>query len=106
MSDIGCQVCQTYDIHEPCARCGNPIHIGSTVQCPHEKAGPTKGFESYYDWGLGKQIDGAGDRNRELRPKWHKDHMVHIQPRDLPSTHYKEVAERRAERAARAKEQK
>ncbi len=106
MSDIGCYQCGTYDKHDPCERCGNVIHIGSTIQCPHEKANPTKGFLAYFDHGLGKYITGEGDRNVELRPKWNNDYVEHIQHRDLPASHYRDLNERRAERAARAKEKR
>ncbi len=106
MSEIGCQHCGTYDIHPPCERCGFPVHIGSTVQCPHEKAVSTKGFEPHFDIGLGKYLTGEGDRNAALRPQWNKDYVTHLQPRDLPAVHYRELKQRRAERAARAKEQR
>lgn len=81
LAKIGCTRCGTYDHHEPCASCGVPIHIGSDYRCPHEQAGPSKGFEPYFDIGLGATITGVGDRNSHLRPHWKDDYIIHLQER-------------------------
>jgi hypothetical protein len=81
MPRIGCKYCGTYDKHEPCEKCGVPIHIGHDYRCPHEKALPTKGFEPYFDMGLGIQVNGPGDRHKAMRPRWEDDHVIHLQER-------------------------
>jgi hypothetical protein len=102
VSEIGCQLCGTYDVHEPCERCGHPIHIGSTIQCPHERAGKTHGFEPFFHVGIGKYVTGVGDINQAMRPQWNDDHITQIQHRDMPESYYREMNERRAERKAEA----
>jgi hypothetical protein len=84
--EIGCAKCGTYDKHDdPCEKCGNVIHIGSTVHCPHDRAAPTKGFESYWDIQLTDhpvQITSLADRNKYMRPHWKDDHVIHFRDRD------------------------
>jgi hypothetical protein len=75
---IGCKQCGTYDAHPPCEKCGVPIHVGSWPGCPHEKAMPAHGFESYFDIGLGIHVSGRGDVLKALRPKWENDHIVQL----------------------------
>lgn len=88
-----------------CESCNGEIEIGSWPFCPdHGKPEARKGFEPYFDIGLGIQVDTAGDRNKAMRPRWENDHIVHLQPRDKPPSYYREINERRTERAARARE--
>ncbi len=98
---IGCQQCGTYEKHEPCPDCGETQHMGDDYRCPHGRAFQHKGFEAYYDIGLGIQVTDPGDRNKELRPKWERDNIVHLQPADRGSNYYKELSERREERRSR-----
>ncbi len=100
MSDIGCELCGTYDVHLPCERCGQPVHIGSTIQCPHERAQAARGFLAYFDYGLGKQITCVGDINAAMRPQWNNDYVTKLDHRDMPASYYRELNERRAERKA------
>ncbi len=76
---IGCKQCGTYGKHEPCEKCGVPIHIGSAIQCPHERVSPSKGFEPFFSISLGEQINGIGDIKKACRPKWENDYVVHLQ---------------------------
>ncbi len=83
---MSCSVCGTGQKHEPCEDCGRIVHVG---------------FEPFFDEGLGMTVTGFGDINKECRPKWEQDHIVHIQPRDKSPQYYRELNERRAERANR-----
>ena len=85
-----------------CDTCGEEITIGCWPWCgginDHGKPETRKAMEPYFDVALGAQISNPGDRNKLMRPRWDNDQYIHIVPRDLPSSHYKEVAEKRAER--------
>lgn len=84
MSDIGCLLCGTYGTHDPCPDCGHVIHIGSAVQCPHEKVGPSKGFEPYDDIGLTDhpvRINSPADRKKYMKPHWVNDYIVELRER-------------------------
>ena len=83
---------------EKCPDCGEVMTIGSWPFCgDHGKPGPSKGYEAHFDYGLGEYITTPGDRNKLLRPKWENDYRIHIQPRDMPASHYRETKERRME---------
>ena len=85
-----------------CESCGGEIQIGSWPFCPdHQPVSPGKGFEPYFDHGLGQVVTGYGDIQKACRPHWQDDHVIHIQPRDNPPGYYRELNERRAERAER-----
>jgi hypothetical protein len=85
-----------------CNNCGETLEIGSWPFCPdHGKPARAKGFEPYFDEVLGKYVTGVGDINREFRPRWEGDYIVHLQPTDRPASYFRELAERRAERARR-----
>lgn len=103
---IGCKQCGTYDKHEPCESCGVPIHIGSDYRCPHEKALPSKGFESFYHIGFGKMITGVGDINAASRPHWQNDHIIQTVVRDRPAGYDADLKARREARAEAARSQR
>lgn len=86
---------------EHCENCGAAFTVGEWPFCPHGEAYKTKGFEPYFDVALGVQVNTPGDRNKALRPRWENDHIVHLQPRDKPASYYRELNERRRERAER-----
>lgn len=94
-----------------CETCGHEIQIGEWPFCGdgknvHERPAPSKGFEPYYDFNIAEEpvlISNPGDRTKHLKPKWNNDYVEHIQPRDLPASYYRELNERRAERAARSR---
>lgn len=97
---LGCEQCGTYEEHTPCPSCGQTQHIGDDYRCPHLPAFKHKGFEPYYDWGLGQHVTGVGDINAACRPKWEGDHITQIQPRDKGEHYYRELNERREARRA------
>ncbi len=77
--DIDCPTCGIYERHTtmdgrrgPCEKCGSEITLLITL------SGPTKGFDSYFDQGLGEVVGGLGDRNKLMRES-KLDH------RDVPS---------------------
>ena len=82
-----------------CDQCGHELQIGDHPWCPHGKPTAHKGFLAYDDIQLGQRITGWGDINKAMRPQWNQDHIEQIQPRDLPASYYRELKERRAERA-------
>lgn len=85
-----------------CDNCNETLEIGSWPFCPdHGKPARAKGFEPHFDIGLGKYVTGAGDFNKEFRPKWENDHIVHLQPTDRSAGYFRELKERREERARR-----
>ena len=96
---LGCQQCGTYSAHEPCSDCGKIVHIGEWPKCPHGKPSLSKGLEPFFDFGLGKTITTMGDINAACRPHWEGDNIVHIQPTGKSDSYYKQLNERRAEKA-------
>ena len=100
---LGCRRCGIYAKHEPCDSCGRLVHIGEHPYCPHGKAGPSKGFEPYFDHGLGRMVTTIGDINAACRPHWEDDSLIHIQPRDKSAAYYRELNERREARRHAAK---
>ena len=83
-----------------CDSCGATLEIGSWPFCPdHGKPERRKGFEPFYDIGLDQTITGFGDMNKACRPKWEDDHIVQLRPRDKSESYYRELNERRRERA-------
>ena len=94
-----------------CDRCGKELEVGEWPFCgdirnAHEKPALSKGFEAYYDEGLGEVIQTPGDRNKLLRPHWKDDYIVHIQPRDKSAQYYRELNERRRARSEAAKRER
>ncbi len=87
-----------------CENCGGTIEIGSWPFCPdHGRPYAQKGFEPYFDVGLGQVVTGTGDINKALRPQWENDYVVKLDHRDKPESYYRELNERRRERAENAK---
>lgn len=77
-----------------CDTCNKKLRVGEWPWCPHGKPTPSKGFEPYFDIGLGAQINTPGDRNKLLRPKWNNDYIEHTQPTDKPASHYRELRQK------------
>lgn len=61
-----------------CGACGTEYGIGDAVTCPHGKAQPHRGFEPYFDHGLGEYVTGWGDVRKAMREN-------HLDYRDHPS---------------------
>lgn len=66
--DVECPKCGTYERikevdrrNDPCDVCGSPIDTLISTSTT------SKGFEPYFDWGLGHEITGQGDRNMHMR---------------------------------------
>jgi hypothetical protein len=79
---------------ETCPDCGAVIEIGDWPFCPHGKANPAKGFEPYFDIGLGREVTGWGDVRQSMREQ-------HLDFRDHPN---KEQTEKYFERARLSQE--
>ncbi len=81
---------------ETCERCGATIEIGDWPFCKggHGKANPAKGFEPYFDIGLGREVTGWGDVRQSMREQ-------HLDFRDHPN---KERTERYYDRARTLRE--
>jgi len=77
-----------------CETCGQEIHLGDWPFCPHGKANPAKGFEPYFDIGLGREVTGWGDVRQSMREQ-------HLDFRDHPN---KERTERYYDRARTLRE--
>ncbi len=81
-----CSTCGHYEnMHWKCTSCGKRVHGGEWFECPHGKAGPSKGFEPYLDKHITDEpvwISTPGDRKRYLKPRWKDDYIVHTQERD------------------------
>ncbi len=90
-----------------CEKCGSIVRIGEWPFCdgngPHGFPVASKGFEPYYDDNLMKTITNPGDRNVEFKPHWERDHIVKIEPKDHPAQYYRELNDRRRERAEKEK---
>ncbi len=84
-----------------CDDCGHEMQIGDYPYCPHGRGTEHKGFEPHYDEGLGKVVTGWGDINKACRPRWEDGKLIHLQPRDKPEKYYKELIEKRRDRAAK-----
>ena len=84
---------------EHCSECGASYSVGEWPYCPHGAVHEAKGFEPYFDDNLQTQINGWGDLNKQFKPKWENDHLVQIAPREKPAQYYRELNERRRERA-------
>lgn len=63
-----------------CEACGAVYGVGQSPFCRdgHAAVAPAKGFEPYFDLGLGKEVTGWGDIRQEMRRK-------HMDFRDHPS---------------------
>jgi hypothetical protein len=86
-----------------CDKCGYDIQVGEWPYCgdaknTHGRPNKTKGWEPFFDEGLGQVVTGMGDINKACRPYWENDNIVHIQPRDKSPQYYRELNERRRER--------
>lgn len=87
---------------EHCADCGGSYTIGEWPYCPHGEPYKTKGFEPYLDENISDKpvwITNPGDRNKLMRPHWEKDHIVKVEERGKSDSYYKQLNERRRERA-------
>ncbi len=91
---------------EVCNQCGEVLSVGEWPWCPHGRGTGHKGFEAFFDEGLGQVLTGFGDMNKACRPRWEEDHIVHIQPRDKTPQYYKELNERRRDRAETEKRER
>ena len=89
-----------------CDECGKTLVIGDFPFCPHGKPPRSKGFEPFYDVGLDQTVTGMGDINKACRPRWEDDHIVQLQPRDKSEGYYRELNERRRERAEAEKRER
>lgn len=83
---------------DTCRICGLPIAVGDfpciTTARPHGKALPSKGFEPYFDVGLGEPVTGWGDVRQHMRRK-------HLDFRDHPSPGEQSARRDRAHERAR-----
>lgn len=77
--DVECPKCGVYERistmdgrRQPCIRCG------STVEVLITSSTKSKGFEPYFDTGLGAEVTGIGDRHVHMRQN-------HLDYRDHPS---------------------
>lgn len=66
--DVECPSCGTYERfaliglrHAPCEKCGCVVEVLIT------SSGPSKGFEPYFNDGLGIYVTGKGDINKAMR---------------------------------------
>ncbi len=106
MTELGCQQCGIYSKHEPCADCGQIVHIGEWPACPHGRAQSARGFQPYFDYGIGQYVTGVGDINKAMRPQWNGDYVTKLDHRDAPASQIREMNERRAERKANAEKER
>ena len=95
---MSCGRCGTDEEHGPCPDCGVTQHIGDDYRCPHGPVTTHKGFEPYFDVGLGRQVTGYGDINKECRPHWKDGEYIHIQPADRSALEKKDLDMRREQR--------
>ena len=99
--DVECPTCGTYerfkmieDRHAPCDTCGGPIGILITSSTS------SKGFEPYFDVGLGHYITGVGDRRKHMRSE-HLDYRDHPAKGDQSARLDRVNEAKRREREAR-----
>lgn len=52
---------------ETCPDCGTEYGVGQWYRCPHDSVLPSKGFEPYFDIGLGREVTGWGDVRQSMR---------------------------------------
>ncbi len=85
--------------------CGHDIQIGEWPFCPdHSRPVSTKGFEPFVDDNIADHpvtITSGADYKKHFKPRWENDHIVHLQPRDKSASYYRELNDRREERAHR-----
>ena len=76
--DVECPTCGTYERVEsiesrrhPCRTCGSEVELLFTSSTP------SKGFEPYFDIGLGAYVTGIGDRKKIMRQESldYRDHI-------------------------------
>lgn len=79
---------------ETCDVCGCQYGIAQWYRCPHDSVLPSKGFQPYFDIGLGREVTGWGDVRQAMREN-------HLDFRDHPN---KERTEQYFERARLARE--
>lgn len=85
-----------------CDICHKPLVLGDWPFCPHGSSYKRKGFEPYLDENISDKpvwITNPGDRNKLMRPHWENDHIVHVQERGKSESYYRELNQRRRERA-------
>ncbi len=77
--DVECPNCGTHervrsvaDRRQPCDTCGSPVELLFSASTS------SKGFEPYFDYGLGHTITGVGHRKQLMRGE-------HLDYRDHPS---------------------
>lgn len=81
---------------ERCEACGQIVRVGEWPYCPHGRVVPRKGFEPYFDIGLGREVTGWGDVRQAMREE-------KLDFRDPPSA---ERTERYVERARLSRERR
>ena len=90
-----------------CKQCGKEVQIGEWPFCGHGTPnGNLHDFRAYTDFNISDkpvEITSLAQKQRLLRPHWKDDYMVHVLPRDMPDSHYRELNDRRAERAEAAR---
>lgn len=102
--DIECPNCGVYERAttitsraDPCDKCGSPVDVLITSSTP------SKGFEAYYDDGLGEVITGLGHRRQVMRG-CNFDYRDHPSPGEQ-SARRDRLNDRRKAEAARVREQ-
>ena len=92
-----------------CDSCGQELAIGEWPFCPHGSTQSRKGFEPYWDENISDKpvwIGNPGDRQKLMRPHWENDHVVHVQERGKSESYYRELNERRRERAEKERRER
>lgn len=81
--DVDCPKCGIHERfkimdarHDPCDTCGGPIELLFTSSTP------SKGFEAYFDMGLGVEVTGIGDRKVVMRRE-KLDYRDHPSPGEM-----------------------
>ena len=93
-----------------CEMCGLEYGIGAWPLCPHGiPRGHLHDFRAYTDFNISDkpvEITSLAQKQRLLRPHWKDDYVVHVQPRDKPDSYYRELNDRRAERAEQERKER
>lgn len=84
-----------------CDKCGATVGIGQSPWCRdgHGRVLPAKGFDSFFDIGLGREVSGWGDIHQAMREA-NLDFRDHPSPGDLSARRDKCETEKKARSAA------